>query len=167
MQATKKLLKCTTKSAVESLEMTTGVKYSVLMELPYFNPIRYTIIDPMHNLFLGTAKTMMKKIWLERGIISSAQLHIIQTRIDSMNIPSGIGRIPKKIASNFSGFTAEQLKNWVIVFSMYALRGIISQEEYYCWNSYVLACYYICQRTILREDIVKADMLFSKILPQS
>ena len=38
----------------------------MLMELEYFDPIRFTIIDPMHHLFLGTAKYMMKNIWMER-----------------------------------------------------------------------------------------------------
>ena len=57
----------------------------------------------MHNLFLGTAKTMMKKIWLQKGTINNAKLDTIQCRIDAMNVPSDMGRIPKKIASNFSG----------------------------------------------------------------
>ena len=52
LQATRKLAECTTKSATGSLETQTGVKNSILMELPYFNPIRFTVIDPMHNLFL-------------------------------------------------------------------------------------------------------------------
>jgi hypothetical protein len=32
------------------------VRYSVLLELPYFNAPRMCIIDTMHNLLLGTAK---------------------------------------------------------------------------------------------------------------
>ena len=79
-----------------------------------------------------------------------------------MNVPSDIGRIPNKIASNFGGFTAEQLKNWVVVYSMYALRGIISQEEYYCWQSFVLACFLLCRRIVSRDDITKADLLLLK-----
>ena len=102
MEAVKKLKKCNTQTAVDSLETETGVKHSISTELPYFNPIRFTIIDPMHNL---SAKAVMKKIWLERGIISSAQLDTIQARVDSLQVPSDIGRIPTKIASNFSGFT--------------------------------------------------------------
>ena len=33
-----------------------GCRYSVLLELSYFRPIEMLLIDPMHNLFLGTAK---------------------------------------------------------------------------------------------------------------
>ena len=35
--------------------------YSIMSELEYFNTILHTIIDPMHNLFLGTAKKDFQK----------------------------------------------------------------------------------------------------------
>ncbi|EXX62874.1 hypothetical protein RirG_157680 [Rhizophagus irregularis DAOM 197198w] len=40
----------------------TGVRWSELLRLPYFDPIRFTIIDPMHCLFLGIAKWIVKRI---------------------------------------------------------------------------------------------------------
>ena len=76
-----------------------------------------------------------------------------------MSVSSDMGRILKKIVSNLSRFTAEQLKNWTIVYSLYALRGLISQDEYHCWQAFVLACYFICRRIVLREDIEQADLL--------
>ncbi|WAQ85219.1 hypothetical protein PtA15_5A793 [Puccinia triticina] len=30
-----------------------GVRYSILYELPYFNPLSHAIVEPMHNIFLG------------------------------------------------------------------------------------------------------------------
>lgn len=162
MRVIEEIKKCKTQTAIESLETAKGVKFSILTELPYFDPIRFTVIDPMHNLFLGTAKTMMKNIWLKRDIITHEQLNIIQSRIDNLKVPSDLGRIPKKISSNFSGFTAEQLKNWVLLYSMYALRGILSQDEYHCWQAFVLACFLICRRTICMQDAIKADLLFVK-----
>ena len=36
-----------------------GVQYLLLLELPYFDPIRSHVIDPMHNLLLRMAKHMM------------------------------------------------------------------------------------------------------------
>ena len=54
-----------------------------------------------------------------------------------MAVPLTIGRIPRKVASAFGGFTAEQWINWTLV---YALRGLISEEHYECWRSFVLAC---------------------------
>ena len=52
-------LKCETKSAREELESESGIKYSVLIDLPLLDPVSFVSIDPMHNLLLGTAKHMM------------------------------------------------------------------------------------------------------------
>ena len=62
----------------------------------------------MHNLFLGTAKYVMKQLWLEKGILALDQLKLIQKRVDASTAPAGISRIPRKIATSFGGFTAEQ-----------------------------------------------------------
>ncbi|OAD65777.1 hypothetical protein PHYBLDRAFT_102100, partial [Phycomyces blakesleeanus NRRL 1555(-)] len=40
----------------QRLEVAHGVCWSELHRLQYFDIVRCTIIDPMHNLFLGTAK---------------------------------------------------------------------------------------------------------------
>ena len=94
----------------------------------------------MHNLFLGTAKRIFKKIWIPKGLLKEKELKEIQAQVDSMIVPSTIGRIPKKITSAFGGFTAEQWMNWTLVYSLYALRGLIPEEDYKCWESFVLAC---------------------------
>lgn len=98
----KQLLKCKSQNAMTSMGSQSGIKYSVLIELPYFNPIRFTIVDPMHNLFLGTAKHVMK-VWTEKDIITKDNMKVIQDRVDSIKVPSDIGRIRRKIASSFGG----------------------------------------------------------------
>jgi hypothetical protein len=47
-----------------------GVLYSLLLELPYFDPIRFHVIDPMYNSLFGTTKLMMQ-IWVKHGIRDS------------------------------------------------------------------------------------------------
>lgn len=44
------------------MESKYGCRYSILLDLPYFDPISMTIIDPMHNLYSGTAKHILKDI---------------------------------------------------------------------------------------------------------
>ena len=71
------------------LESTFGCRYSILLDLPYFDPVRMTIIDPMHNLFLGTAKhIMLKNVWIKKGLISDADLIVLQNCIDGMHLPT-------------------------------------------------------------------------------
>jgi len=41
----------------------------------------------------------MKKLWVEKGVLSPEQLNIIQQRVDSYPAPHGLGRISRKIAT--------------------------------------------------------------------
>ena len=149
---------CKTNSHREKLEQLHGIRYSVLCELPYFNASRMTVIDPMHNLLLGSAKYVLK-IWQEREIISKEHFSEIQCFVDSFTSPADVGRIPLKIASGFSGFTAEQWKNWVIYYSLPALKQILPFRLYNHWHLFVKACYLLCRRTITNEELLEADTL--------
>ena len=101
-----------TKSKWEEKEHETGSRYSELMKLPYFDCVRCTIIDPMHNLFTGTTKHMLKNIWLNDADcrINGNDMKKIQEQIDQFRTPSFIGKIPHRIFSSFSNFTADQWK---------------------------------------------------------
>ena len=82
-----------TKTALEEAESQRGLRYSILLELPYFNPIRYPVFDPMHNLFLGTGKHVME-VWLNhpRNMLNSQKLTLIEGAIHNFIVPDGIGR---------------------------------------------------------------------------
>jgi len=156
------LLKCATTASKETLQTKSGVKYSVLIELPYFDPIRFTIIDPMHSVYLGIAKHVMKKLWLQNGILGLDKMAVIQARVDSFTAPTGVGRIPRKIATSFGGFTAEQWKNWVNLYSMFALRDLLPHEHYVCWQTFVLACFTLSKKAISTVELQKTDLLLLK-----
>lgn len=100
----------TTLSAQVKIEQSYGVRYSVLLSLPYFDVIRYHTVDPMHSLFLGIAKHAVK-VWRDLGKIQADHLTTIQEKIDNMTPPPKIGRIPRKIQSGFASFTADEWKN--------------------------------------------------------
>ena len=56
---------CKTKAEQSKIEFQTGFRNTSLLKLPYFNPSRMLVIDPMHNLLLGTAKHILKDVWLK------------------------------------------------------------------------------------------------------
>ena len=93
----------TTKTNIRRKESELGVRYSLLLSLPYFDPVRFTVIDIMHNLFLGTGKPMFKT-WLKLGIFKSEDLDEIDRRCSCFQVPSSIGKIPINAASNYGGF---------------------------------------------------------------
>lgn len=158
-QSAKRTLQETSPASQQKLCSELGARYSVLQELEYFDCIRYFVVDPVHNLYLGTAKHMMKNVWLkERNeFISDEDFERIQELVDSMTVPQDIGRIPGKISCSFSGFTADQWKNWTTVYSLFALKGILPENHLECWRHFVLACKLLGKKVLTYGDIELGD----------
>ena len=75
------------------------------IHLEYFDAVRFTVIDPMHNLFRGTAKRMFQ-LWLERDLLTKSKLKTTEERINKLDVGTGFGRLPHKIASNHGKYKA-------------------------------------------------------------
>ena len=101
----------------------------------------------MHNILLGTTKLMIT-LWKEKGFLSSSQLTNIQTQVDSFITPPDVGRIPHKLSSGLSSFTADQLKNWTLIYSLVVLKTVLPEVHYNCWYIFVQACMLLCSRAI-------------------
>ncbi len=147
---------CNTRAGQKEHERDFGIRYTVLPELPYFDAARMCVIDPMHNLLLGTAKHITE-IWKSTSILSSKDFNIIQEKVDSFVSPADIGRLPSKISSGFSGFTAEQWKNWIIFYSLFALKDVLPWQHYNCWHQFVKVCVFLCRRTITQAQLQEAN----------
>jgi hypothetical protein len=117
------------------------------------------VIDIMHNLFLGTAKRMIS-LWLDHDLISRSMFDRIQKKVDEFVLPPGVGRIPSKILNGFSGFKADQFKNWVNIYSIPVLFGILNSEHFECWRHFVLASRIVCKHQLTEHDMNLADALF-------
>src|SRR6185295_16915019 len=87
----------------------TGIKWSELLRLPYFDSIRFLTVDPMHCLFLGIAKWIVKKIWVDEGVLTPDNLKNIQRKMNQIQVPANLGRTPRKIdrGEGFTNFTAD------------------------------------------------------------
>ena len=103
---------------VNAVVRNTGAKYSVLFQCPYYDAVQFVIIDPMHNLFFGLAKATLK-VWKEEELIKDKHFDLLQRRVDAVIPPPKIARIPSKISTRFSGFIADQWKNWVCYYSAF------------------------------------------------
>ena len=152
-------LNAQTQTERDRLESTSGCRYSVLSCLPYFDAPRMLVVDPMHNLFLGSAKHYMKSIFLKNDILSDVDFASIQERIDAFLLPADVGRIPYKINTGFASFTADQWKNWTVYFSMIVLRDHLHTDIYYCWQCFVLACRVLSSKIISVEQLKLGDAL--------
>ena len=75
------------------IDQQSGARYTSLLELPYYRPVSSCVVDPMHCLFLGIAKTFFKT-WIAHSIISAEDFLSIQQKVDSFDCPPDIGRLP-------------------------------------------------------------------------
>lgn len=136
-----------------------GIYYSVLIELNYFDVIIFCVIDFMYNLFLGIVKKVFK-LWVERDIFSKKKLEKVEFRLEEVNLFIDIGRIFIYIFGNYGVFFVVEGKNWIVIFFLYVFCGILLEEDYRCWEKFVIVCRILCKFFIFKEDIGKVDFLF-------
>ena len=146
----------TTKAEQKRITSEHGVRYCELLELPYFDLIRNHVVDPMHNLFEGSAKRFMELLMLN-NLVNMAD---VEKRVGMVKPPIPTGCIPQKVGAYFSGFSADQWKNWVLFYSAIALYDI-DAGLYECWMSFVKACHLLCSRAMTASDVDKADRLLT------
>ena len=151
-------LKCSSRTARDQKESEVGCRYSCLLQLPYFNAIRMLIIDPMHNLYLGTAKYIFS-LWRNNGIIDRDAIKVINDRISKLNVPSNVrfSRLPSPIES--ATLTAEQWMIWVNYYSLFCLHELLSPEQFECWRHFVLASRLLSRHSVSKDDITLADAM--------
>lgn len=95
----------------QKIEQETGTRWSELHRLECFDPVRCTVIDPMYNLFSGTAERMVR-IWLDTDNIATGEKLLTRQHLDEMeeemkklSLSLGYKVAGGNIASRFSGMT--------------------------------------------------------------
>ena len=154
-------LQCTSKSRCQQKESELGCRYSCLLQLPYFDPVKMMIVDPMHNLYIGTTKTILHAVWIKRGILDKSSLVTIDERISSLNVPLNVrfSRLHPLITNSASSFTAEQWMVWVNYYSLYCLHELLPVHHFECWRHFVLASRLLSKRQLNSHEASLADAL--------
>ena len=151
-QQAQEWLQTRTESARKEKERQNGTRWSVLLDLPYFDPIRHVGIDIMHNLLLGLTKKMAS-IWTgvfttagRRSLpkLTPAHLKEMQIILESKFIlpPShAVSSIARKITigNGFSNFKADEWATWLLVLSPYLLPQRLEKKPYEHWMLLVKA----------------------------
>ena len=147
--------RCNSNASRKRFVQQNGVRWSELLRLTYFDPIRFIIVDPMHCLFLGIAKWIVKRIWIENDILTKKDLKQIQTKMNKFQVPSDVGRIPKKIdcGKSFSNLTADQWRNFFTIYATVSLWQYLSDKDRKILTYFVRVC------TILVNRIIKFDLM--------
>ena len=148
------------KSVRKKLESARGARMSILTRLPYFDVVTQHVVDPMHNLFLGTAKKMID-IWVKREKMNKKTFPKIDEIIaTAFSVPGDVGRVPNHFASNWGCFTAHQWMMWTLIYSQFVLEEVLHEEDWQCWMIFVKAVKKIVKPVVSQDDIDSADRLF-------
>jgi len=134
-----KTLEAQTPTEWNIVELNTGSRFTELMHLVYYDCIRFSIIDPIQNLLLGTSKRILQSQWMDNYLCRKVMI-AIQQNLDNCITQSNFGRVPRKLQSEFSSLTADEWKNWTILYSLICLHNILPSEHLACWNLFVQAC---------------------------
>ena len=134
-----------------TLESTSGVRYTELLRLPYFDPIKSHVVDVMHNMLLGSAKHIFT-VWISEGIPDDDKIKRIDTAINEMTVPSEVGRVTKSMFL-YKTMKAAEWKNWVVVFSLYSLKKVLSKRHYNLWQLFVRASNIFINSSITMEEV--------------
>ncbi|XP_078383369.1 uncharacterized protein LOC144665947 isoform X14 [Oculina patagonica] len=152
------------KHASDAIAKVSGVRYSELSRLPYFNTVDNFLVDPMHNVFLGLVEDIGNAIIVQdEKFITSNGRDTFQRRMSSMRLPYDVGRLPHTMLNKSSGrgITAQQWKNFIISFARVCLWGEVSKDAYKMVRTLAEAC-----EIVLRDPLNHSDIEHLKKLLQ-
>lgn len=158
--------RCKSNAARKRFVSENGIRWSELLRLQYFDPIRHVVIDPMHCLFLGIAKWIVKRIWIDEGILTQNMLNEMQHMMQRFQIPTDIGRIPGKINSGegFSSFTADQWRNFIVIYATVVCWKNLSNTDRRILSHFVQVCQILVCRIVKRNLMNEAHERLIKII---
>jgi hypothetical protein len=86
-----------TKKEAQRISKSTGVKFSELLRLPYFDPVRMIVVDPMHAFLLGlvrneTEKHLNQEHFNYKYSLPPKKHKELSRRIKGMRVPYDIAR---------------------------------------------------------------------------
>ena len=155
----KKYREAKSKAEADRIQKQYGLRWSELTRLPYFDLSRMITIDPMHTFLLGMVKDACENHISDE----STNPHALPGRkrseffrcIKALNVPYDIGRLPSnmKEKSSLSGLTAEQMKNFSIVYARACLKDLIPD------TSYKVLCLLCNIVTIICQPVLTEDNL--------
>lgn len=127
------------KTQAKEIATKNGVRYTELLRLPYYDPVRMCAVDTMHDLLLGLVHKEVSMILNtdknpsnQPFTPSVANKEKIRERIKSIEMPSDCGRLPTTIMekNTFDGLTAQQWLNFALVYARPCFYGLISVRAY-------------------------------------
>ena len=120
----------------------------------------------MHCLFLGIAKWIVKRIWIDEKILTPNALQSIQKKMNDFQVPADLGRIPGKIHSGegFSNFMADQWRNFFLIYATVVLWEHLTYKDRKILTYFVRVCTILVRRIVQVDEMDEAHKGLIKII---
>ena len=151
-KASREYLNCDSKKKQKEFKTKWCIIYSVLNELPYWNAIEQLVIDPMHCLWMGIAKHVIEQ-WKANDLITRPDMVKMEQKLKDLPTTRRYGRLRSKLEGNMAQFTAEEMKMFTLVYSLWLLGPILPSDHLTMWK------YFVKATTILSRPVLKAKDL--------
>ncbi|GET57517.1 hypothetical protein GLOIN_2v1786147 [Rhizophagus irregularis DAOM 181602=DAOM 197198] len=114
----------------------------------------------------GIASFIVKQLWLGHGKINMDDLTKIQKNMNNIHPPSEIGRIPHKIniGEGFSNLTANEWKNFFLIYARVVLWDFLDQEDQKILVHFSQACSILVRRIVTIKNLDDAHEHLIEIL---
>ena len=148
------------KTEAKEIQKKNGVRWSELLRLTYFDIVTMTMVDPMHTVFLGMIRRETELI-LQDPLFCNESQRVFCNRVKNFRVPYDVGRLPNSLGEKleFSKLTADQWKNFALIYAIPCLWELLPPESY---ESIRLLCEIvkiIVQPALTNADISRLDCL--------
>jgi hypothetical protein len=141
---------------MNQLQSEAGYRCTELLRLPYFDTIRFSIIDTLHNIFLGTGKLLIRKL-TKRQLFSKMVLDKMTTDMTEMLGPSNLSSFCHKIKHGFADMTGFEWKAFWCVYAKVLLVPLLVGEVFGVYRETVILFIDLCNA--ISSDVVSLDKI--------
>jgi hypothetical protein len=121
----------------QRLTQANGTRWSSMHDLPYFDLVRNTVYDPMHNMYLGSFKRIIEAIFLKMNFFSRSDVNNMSKMVKNIIMPFGIdiSSLSRKmvIGDGFSYLKADEWRIFVLFLSPLLFKSRLPMNNYNNW----------------------------------
>ena len=127
-------------------------------ELPYFDGIWGFPPDWMHAILIGVVKSLWK-FWTTTGCqfkLTKIQIDMVDARLIFMKPTKDMYRLPNQLRKKSQWKAADWL-NWLFIYSIPCLRGILNDEALNSYSFFVRSMLVLAQPNLSNDVINKCE----------
>lgn len=139
---------------------------SALLKLKDFTIVSGSPPDYMHGTLLGVVKCLMNK-WFsatesKSNYFVGNHLKIISKRMNSIQPPQCMERLPRDLEQNYTHFKATELQAWLLYYALPCLCGILPEIYLHHFALLSEGIYMLLSDHITNENLRRAEGILSK-----